>query len=87
MTYELKLTRFETRRGRGKAACLARSGILSIDKPDSRNRSTSPRSKMRFGRPMLLPLFVPCRRGIFHYSIPATTRSRITFRSNSAMAQ
>jgi hypothetical protein len=36
--------------------------ILSMDKPDSRNRNTSPRSKIRFGRPMALPLFVPCRR-------------------------
>ena len=45
--------------------------------------STSPRSKMRFGRPIPFPLFVPCCRA---YTIPATTRSRITFLSNSAMA-
>ncbi len=32
--------------------------ILSMDNPDSRNRSTSPRPKMRFGRPMALQIFV-----------------------------
>jgi hypothetical protein len=45
--------------------CLA---IRSMDKPESRNRSTSLRSKMRFGRPMAFPLFATCRRVC---SIPA----------------
>jgi len=31
--------------------------MRSMDRPDSRSRITSPRSKMHFGRPIALPLF------------------------------
>src|ERR1035438_10630131 len=46
--------------------------------PTNFSRSTSPRSNVRFGRPMASPLFAPCRPA---YSIPVITRSRITFRT------
>src|ERR1035441_5138733 len=41
--------------------------------PTNFSRSTSPRSNVRFGRPMASPLFVPCRRPC---SIPVIARPR-----------
>ena len=59
--------------------------ILSMDKPDSRNRNTSPRSKIRFGRPMALPLFVPCRRPRAHIRLAKLrgSETRTTIRTDS----
>jgi hypothetical protein len=55
--------------------------ILSIESPVSRNRTTSSRLKIRRGRPIAFPVFVPCALAA---RIPALTRSRINSRSNCA---
>ena len=57
--------------------------ILRQLAPWARNSRASSRRKIARGRPTGLPDFVPRTRA---YSIRATTRSRITLRSNSAVA-